>query len=201
MIPGIMASRPIKVAAYSGWNPSDKGLNITLSSENFVANGGNVRNGVRAVSGKSSGKWYFEALMSDGGAGGSVYHLGISTTSEPVDVDAPWVGHTEYGWGFTESGLFRHNGAASPSGLGAATSSAHVINVALDLNIGKVWFGRAGVSAGDPGEGTDPAFSNVAGTVHPAAWIGYSLASGNIRTDPSAHEYQPPEGFTAGWPG
>lgn len=51
------------------WNPSDKGASITLSNNNLTATGFTTANHlVRATEGKTSGKWYFEYVVSGSGA-------------------------------------------------------------------------------------------------------------------------------------
>lgn len=181
--------------SWSGWNPSDKGVGITLSNDDFRAAGGPTAYCVRAVTGKTSGKYYFEFVADDLGAVGSAYGVGVSRSSESVN---GFLGDTAFGWGLYESGFLYNSGSSTPSGLGAAPTGAQVHGVAVDLDAGQIWFSRGGVWIGSPEAGSGSSYNTLSGMVFPTAWLGSTIV--DIRTDPSDFSFSSPSGFTSGWP-
>lgn len=56
---------PPVLPSFTTWNPADKDALCTLSSDNLTASqfGGGTYSGVRAIAGKSAGKFHFELLF------------------------------------------------------------------------------------------------------------------------------------------
>lgn len=149
-------------AVYATWNPSDKGTNITLSNGNLTdtASGAGA---VRATIGKATGKWYWEITV-DSGTGQSLH--GIANASATL---AGFLGGDGNGWSyFNATGNYANNGAFS--GSADTWTTGDKIMVALDMDNGKVFFGKNGVwqSSGNPATGANPAFSGLTGTLYPA---------------------------------
>jgi hypothetical protein len=148
------------------WNPSDKNAGVTLSDGNLSATASSWV-AARATTSKSTGKWYFEVTVSSG-ATGAIGYVGWGSASAALDNA---LGIDVYGWGWGNSaGPYKgHNGTFT--GYGTAPAATNVIMVALDLDAGKIWWGKNGTwfgsPAGDPGAGTNAAYSGVSGTLFP----------------------------------
>lgn len=190
-------------AASSGvtWNPGDTATKVTLSGANLVASrlGDTTQSfaSVRATTGKTAGKWYFEVVIGAGGV--PLYTLiGVAKSSAAL---TNFVGSDANGWGYyADTGQkYTNNVVAS---FGASYVNGDVLGIALDMTAGKVWFAKNNTwqASGNPAAGTGEAFSGIAGTIFPMA----SLYNGNRATDSatgrfktSAFSYTPPAGFSA----
>src|ERR1039458_9310106 len=60
------------------WNPSDKGSNITLSNGNRTATGATAWNSVRGTTSSSTGKLYFETVVT---ATDTAWIVGLGTSA------------------------------------------------------------------------------------------------------------------------
>lgn len=184
---------------YSGWNPSDKDANTTLSEENFLAtSGANFAQLVRSSAGKTTGKWYVEFVLGISTTGVGVIAVGVANASASL---AQFIGQNANGWAYWgQTARKWHNNSFSSYGTGYLNND--VVGMAVDIDANSVWWARSNnwQSSGNPGAGTGAAFTNLSGTIHLAASCWATPNSVLIRTDPSTHEYSPPAGFTAGWP-
>jgi hypothetical protein len=73
--------------------------------------------------------------------------------------------------------------------------------IALDVDAGKLWFGRNGTwfGAGDPETGAYPAFDDLKGTIFPALSSkhgGRGTAILHVRVTSDSWTYAPPRGFS-----
>jgi hypothetical protein len=184
------------------WNLADKSTLIGLSNGDLTAthSGTDVNSWatVRATNGKTSGKWYFECIsdfIESEGAG-----VGIATADAILE---SILGVDPYGYGFFANATIVHDGANSP--FGDPWSAADVICVAVDLDLGMIWFRRgieAWMGAGDPEAGTSPAFNvTISGSTIPyvpAASLLYEDTNINGRFTAStlSYPYNVPAGFT-----
>jgi hypothetical protein len=191
------------------WNHDDRSTRITISNKdstrvNLVAenNSGNNWGSVRATLGVTEGKWYFEIVAEDFKRSGPRGTVGVATSSAALD---NFSGSSDQGWGFYWSGTSTarkyHNN--SYSSLGTVPDN-DVVQVALDMDAGKIWFGQNGtwLGSGDPETGANPAYSNVSGTVYPicsiyalSCWIRASFRAEDYGSN--AWEYEPPDGYSA----
>lgn len=166
-------------------NPSDKAASVTLSGSNMIATvAASNQGGVRATSGKSSGKWYWEVTI--GGASAS-HSVGISNSSETLSGE---VGNSVNGWGYRFDAVKLHGTAAY---YGAGFSVGDVIGIALDLDSGTIEFFKNGVSQG-------VAFTGVSGTVYPAVFLTYNAAfstSATFNFGATSFSYSAPTGFSS----
>ena len=188
------------------WNPSDKDSNISLSGGDLTAScptTSGVSPLVRATTGRSSGKYYFEVVITgnnscdaglcdSGRALSSVNPLGFDTGSADL-----------HAWGLIPSGstLYNaHNGSLTSRGSITYTDG-DVIGVAIDFGAQKIWFAynNTWVASGNPGAGTNPAYSgsDITGTLYPAVTMGGGTAATSVAhfTDAS-FTYSKPSGFS-----
>ena len=147
----------------------------------------------RGFTGKSAGKYYFEAVYKAVGAAASA-GVGVGTTGASLAV---YPGATAAAAGYESNGT---KAKGSPSAYGSSWDVAgSVIGVALDMDAKKVWFSLNNVwqASGDPVAGTGEAFASLGGTLYP---IGGCTAIGSIlaiHTKAPAFVYAPPTGYSA----
>lgn len=169
--------------SYATWNPADKGASFALSSGNLVNTTSNVAGQVRGTIGKSSGKWYWEFVLS-GSITGNV--TGVSKTTSSVNTAT---GNDTSSWGYNNNGLLYTN--SSGSAYGSSSVAGDVIGVALDMNAGTLVFYKNGVSMG-------VAATGLSGTLYPSSGMrnGGSgvVVTANFGATPFA--YPAPTGFT-----
>ncbi len=143
------------------WNPDDADPNIVLSNLDLTASGTESRS-VRATSGRSDGKWYWEYKIDSG----DDFSLGVGTLDAPLNT---FVGADENSWGISSvgSGDIRTNAATFPTGVDFGIGD--IINVAIDTGADRVWFGvnNVWIGGGDPATNLNPAFENVTGKLFP----------------------------------
>jgi hypothetical protein len=201
LLPAFLHGRqPPVVVTYATWNPSDKSSSVSLSGGNLVAaNTSFSAGGVRGTLGKSSGKWYCELLIGGEQTGVTNREFGVTTTATAVG-GIP--GIDDQGWGYRAgNGTYIRNG--SETGSVSTSDVGARIMMALDLNAGKIWWGRNGTwfGSGDPAAGTNAAFSSVSGTLYPhwyTSSAGFGGINATINFGASAFAYTVPTGFS-GW--
>ena len=192
----------LPVPPYATWNASDKDVDVTLSNGNLTATiASTVTGGVRATTGKSSGKYYFEVTMPTWGNPNSGPGIALATTPFPwpnTNITVAYV---------TKNGPININGA----GVGTIGSSAggEVISIAVDLDAKKIWFRKSPAGNWDNNVSHNPAtgaggFSiatNMSGVVFPAMdFVGPTAETAIANFGASAFVGAVPSGFTAGWP-
>lgn len=181
--------------SYTTLNPADMASDVTLSGGNLIADFGVASwQAVRAIAPKSAGKFYFEVKVLAVGAstarGAGILQAGHTLTG--------YIGSQATGWGHLSDG-YRTNSGYTIYG-DAWESQNDVLMVAVDLDAGKIWFGKNGtwIASGNPAAGANAAFTNVSGTVYPAVCAKNENARLGLNFGASAFAYSPPSGFT-GW--
>ena len=174
---------------YCVWNPIDSTGSNTLTNGNLDCSG--AQRGNRGTIAVTSGKYYYETVISSFGVGGD---FGWSKSDEPCPTTDP--GATSYGWSIHTSGLKRHNGSTSAcisGGLGVGD----VIQFAIDVDAGKVWFGKNNIwgESGNPAAGTNAAFTNVTGPIAPAHGNGGSGITFSTNFGQRPFTFTPPTGY------
>ena len=174
---------------YCTWNPLTKG---TYTNGNLDSSNTTYQIGTGTI-GVSSGKWYWEVAKTDSGTTHTI--AGITPL---VYSTAEYLGLSANGYGlYFFNGNLIYNG--SSSGAYGAFSQNDILNVALDLDNGKVWFGKNGTwfNSGNPAAGTDALGTGLTGTWYP----GVSTASGTVTATLNAGQrpfaYTAPSGFKA----
>ncbi len=152
-------------------NQVDTGVYQTITEGNLIVGGTGSSTADQAKRGATfyvnSGKWYWEVRQTVGGS--SYGEVGIS-------VGSAGTGTPSANSGFSDGLMYQSIAgtlaatAAGYVGLGTVTttstgvsaiSSNQVINIALDMDNRKLWFGLDGTyfNSGDPANGTNPQFS------------------------------------------
>ncbi len=149
----------------------------------------------RANAGVSSGKYYWEVtVLLRAGTGLAV---GVSADDNATTI-AGFLGSTANAWamhGFNGDAL--NNSVASSYGTSFTTGD--VISIALDMDDGKVWFGKNGTwPTTDPTTGTGFAYDTLTGTVHPAISSEQSGTAFSSNHGQGSFSYPVPTGFLPG---
>jgi hypothetical protein len=185
---------------YATLNPVDKHANSAISNGNLTtvitSGGSSPRPLQRSTIFASSGKWYWEVTLS---AGSTISGFGVANNAALIS-DA--LGYNANGWGwYGHSGgpsLYHNNVGTS---YGTAWSVGDVGMVALDMDTGRIWFGRNGTwfASSDPATNTSPAYSNVTGSVSPTVsdYGSGSTETFNINFGQRPFAFSVPTGFKA----
>jgi hypothetical protein len=175
-------------------NPINKGSTVTLSNGNLdqvTASGG--WNSARASIAVASGKWYWEVTIT--GTSQLVMHgVDDNTYNVTTNPSSAYVGAYTNSWGVYASNGQKRNNTGSGTAYGSAFAQNDVMIVAMDMDSGKIWWGKNGTwfASGDPVAGTNAAYTNLSGyTLNPAT-------SGFDTTDSCTHNFgQRPFAYTA----
>ena len=181
---------------YCTLNPLDNG-GITLTNGNL--DWSRTSAGTRvcySTIGVSSGKWYFESSIV-GATSGVNWECGVATV---VTSNAIRPGTTATGWQVQTSGsttIVKQNNNTTTTIFTGTISSGDIFSVALDMDNGRIWFGRNGTwLEGSPSAGTGASFTNLSGTVEAFAG-GDGAVSGSINFGQRPFAYTAPSGFKA----
>jgi len=177
------------------WNPFDCASNLVFNTGNLSTNqDNNDWRGMFGTHSFSSGKWYWEAYQSANNAN-NAFPVAIQRASDGKN-PLMWSGSnaylgravSTYGYSYaiyTNAPTYsekRHNGSATNTNLSAGTST-DIYQLAIDLDNGKIWFGKNNTWAdsGNPSSGSNEAYSSIpAGTYVPASVTWNSSGSDNF---------------------
>ena len=142
------------------------------------------------------GRWYWEVLSPNLGDAADTATVGVVTPQHPVVRE---LGSSRYGWGWRGDCHILHGGSKTRYGK-AADKVDQVIMVALDMDAGKIWFGRNGnwLEIGSPDGGAHPTFHDIKGAVFPAFSSkhgGRGTATMCVHVTSDSWTYKPPNGF------
>lgn len=178
------------MASYATFNPADSGSNITFSSGNLIIakNTADAHRMARSTTSVSSGKYYWEVLISQIGGGGSPIFVGVAKSGATL---TNFLGQDANGWSYAADGLKYTNGANVA--YGATYTTGDRIGVALDVDAGTLTFYKNGVSQGT-------AFTGLGGTFYAAVSLYYgsgaSTVTGNFGF--TSFTYAVPSGYNVG---
>jgi hypothetical protein len=172
------------------WNPGDKASTVVLTSGNLdAANHSGSYAMVRATASKTSGKWYYEVkIVSLGNLGQTGWANASADLNNALGTDNNsvcnfFVGNVFYGGGSVGGGSI---------GSGAIND---IMQMAVDIGAGKVWFGRNNSWDGNPAAGTGGYSVPGIVTFFPA----FDAKDGEVLAQFTAasQTYSPPSGFMA----
>jgi hypothetical protein len=182
----------------TAWNPADL-ANVTLSGGNLIATA-SAAGGARAVSSKTSGKYYWEITVNTWANGSTGCGIALASASLPGISTSGVAG----GILFRDGSVYINGGSVGATGIGGRTSG-DVIGIALDFANQRVWF-RPNNTAWNGGSG-DPATNTGGYNTSALSGALFPLACFNIASDKqtanfgsSALSGTVPSGFTSGWP-
>ena len=188
---------------YPTWNPLDNGGGLDLSNGNLDAadTNNNHHRACRATQRiPNSGKWYFELSILNLD---NTIAFGIDT-SGAADPD---LGGSGRRYLLVNSGgnVQRYDGSAwtefsGQSGLGSGIGAGSVMQVAVDQDAGKLWFGVDNVwlgsstsAAGNPSNGTNPTLTGTYTDAFPV--VNCVNTKGAANFGQRSFVYTPPTGF------
>ena len=176
---------------YATLNPLQNG-GLTLSNGNLdVAKSASGWATTTGTIGISSGKYYFEYTAS---TAYDNHMIGVVTSDVTLST---YLGNYASGWGYQSNGNKVHADSFTGS-QPTANSGGDIIQVAVDMDAGKIWFGINGtyIGSGNPSNGANPAYSNLSGTVFPAVSHAGTL-NGSFNFGARDFSYTPPTNFVS----
>jgi hypothetical protein len=151
--------------------------------------------------GVSSGKWYFEATRTDASGAGNYIAFGVTNTTTALGTGVYGGNPTSTGananeWVLTDRAVACNNTTYTNlnSTLGNVAQN-DVIQICVDMDTKKIWFGKNNTFVGSPSAGTSETFSNLPTTITPLAYTNQGELSLNFGQRPFA--YTAPSGFKA----
>jgi|9_EtaG_2_1085328.scaffolds.fasta_scaffold32737_2 hypothetical protein len=146
---------------YATMNPSVPTSSLAFSNGNNTLTGSNASNygsNNPSTLGASAGKYYVEVKYKT--AGSNVYpSVGIAPASLAPTVN-PTGSVTDVCLVTMENNMY-YEGSNTGSYLGSTPSAGDIIQIALDLDNQKIFFGLNGTFVGNPATGSTPAFSGI----------------------------------------
>lgn len=186
-------------ANYAVLNPLNNPSSATVLDGNLKATGNSNYKVLPSTIQISSGKWYWEltALSPTRNA------VGIATyNSADLTTSGNFLGQSSTSWSMFVEGtnaIKKYNNGTATAFSPALTASANdIFMVAMDVDNGKIYFGKNGTWAdsSDPTTNTNPAFSGLTGPFFPAMSV-YDSTGAAINFGQRPFAYTPPTGFVA----
>jgi len=177
---------------YCTFNPLSKTAGtLVLSAANLKLADGLAVSRCNSTMQVSSGKWYFEVLLT---AAGTNTTVGIGQGN----ITDQYPGNDALSYAQTLEAATKINSNTQPA-YGVALTTGDIFQVAFDLDNNKLFFGKNGTWMGssDPVAGTNPVYTLTAGTYGPIArpYTTGAVIDANFGQRPFA--YTPPTGFKA----
>jgi len=182
-----------KPSNYTTLNPLTGAITLTNGNLDGNSTGGAWR-GATGTIGVSSGKWYWESTIQNTDSGNYYGEFGfIKTTDITGAITNP----------SAKNGIiyYARNGRKISGGTSVVTSSSgattgDVVQVAVDLDAGKIWFGvnNTWIDSGNPASGTNAAYTGLSGTYLPTIGV-YDSGKCSTNFGQKPFKYAPPAGF------
>ena len=182
---------------YATWNPSDKHANVALSNGDLTATDttGTVDAAVRSTQFKTTGKWYWEITLTDASVTASGINVATGDLGQVVgNPSSDGAGRNNGGHNYADSPFTRVLTEY------VTLSNGNVVNIAVDIDAGKLWYGKNGTWSylGDPATGANPAVTFAGGlSITPAVSVKVAEVVANFGA--SAFSGSVPAGFNEGW--
>jgi hypothetical protein len=179
-------------------NRLHKDSNTTLSNGNLQAAGSSATDyntNTQGTFAQSSGKWYYEAVCDSTGVSNGLSMIGWAVTTLRFS-DNPTGANSAVGYRPNKGDYIDFSGnnlTGKPT-----TSTGTVIQIAIDFDAGKIWFGSGGTyfESGDPSAGSNEARTFTAGT-ELAPVVRSLSATYTFNFGQRAFSYTVPTGFKA----
>ena len=179
---------------YAVLNPLDSTLTLINANLSWSAPS-NTELGSRGTIGVSSGKWYYEYKITSATANPFSLIGWASQSQNNNSVIATGTGPST--WAYYAYDFKTYNNGTASSVYGVTGSVNDIIMVALDLDNSRIYWGRNGTwfSSGNPATQTNPAYTNVSGTLFP--WIQEYNQTSSINFGQRPFSYSAPSGYVA----
>lgn len=173
---------------YATFDPLNKDANILLSGDDLIATANSTNwKGAIGTFALESGKPYFEITINNN----ANYVLGVSSI---IDSASTYLGFSSTGYGYVNQLSNKINNNISV-GVGVlANTPGDVIQVWINLDSGKIWWGLNGVPmAGDPIAGTGEMYGGLVGpkAIHASVFNVGTSCTLNSGQSPLAYPIQP----------
>jgi hypothetical protein len=172
---------------YATWNPLY--ANGTLSNGNLDVST-TTTNSTTGTIFASSGKWYWETTVTTS----NFNRIGIVNLAGAGQN----LGGTANSWAILHDGQVYTN--SSTAAYGPSYGVNDLISIALDIDAGKIWYGKNGtwMASGNPATGANPSQTFTAGqTMAPAVASGSGTCAYVLNAGQRAFAYTAPSGFKA----
>lgn len=166
------------ISGCATWNSNDSANNLKVSDNGLAVSrlSGTTYGSIRATTGKSAGKWYWEVTPS-----GSFQYVMVGVTDQATVLQDLFIGATGAGYAWNVSG-YGSNTGQQKSGVTSTTQYQSVINgglpndtymVAYNADTKQLWLGKNCAWAGgaNPGTGVGPLAWGFSNTTYPATSI------------------------------
>ena len=140
----------------------------------------------------STGKWYWENISTSGTQANTRFGI-VNRNGAGADL-----GGSANGWAYLGDGRVYNNGSTSSYGVTYTTND--ILMIALDLDAGKVWYGKNGtwMASGSPSTGANPSQTFTANQqMSPALASGTGTIVYAFNAGQRPFSYTPPTGFLA----
>ena len=177
-------------ANFATWNP------LVASTGNISSGNLNVSTTVSSATSTtlfpSTGKWYWETVSTSGTAANTRFGI-CNTSGAGADL-----GGSANGWAYLGDGRVYNNGSTTSYGVTYTTND--ILMIALDLDAGKVWYGKNGtwMASGSPSTGANPSQTFTANQLmSPAVASGTGTLVYALNCGQQPFTYTPPSGYLA----
>ena len=189
---------------YCTFNPIARSgiTNATLANGNLDISGtGGGYTGCLSTIAVNSGKWYYEFTVTN--APNNSTGGGIVSADSINQANGGNAGFGDCSGGYLRiGGVVYNNGSAIATGL-SSIGTNDILNVAFDLDAGKIWFGKNGTwdSSGNPAAGTGAVATFTPGGrsfyIFAQGFYSSGTWSGSLNTGARPFAYTAPSGFKA----
>lgn len=200
---GIIGVQPVGSDTNVLWNPADAASFLVVSADRTNVNfptathaPGQIDGAVRANRFRTTGKYYSEFSTQLSASATNDNWCGLTNSSLVLET-ADWENT-----GNPHTYVFTSTYSRSPLGLGISTGHAFTVGgfmmLAVDLDIGRVWFGQDGFwyLGGDPASGANPFYQGITPDSYALCGTsGFKDAFTYIHTEFSQFRSEPPTGF------
>ena len=174
-------------------NSVKKDGQTTLSNGNLQASGSQSSTyniNTQGTFAQSSGKWYYEVEFTSGSGSCAVGWTRTTLRSSDNPTTGGGIVYRPTNGDYVD--LAGNNPTTPPT-----TSTGTVIQVAIDLDAGKIWFGSGGTyfNSGDPSAGSNEAMTFTGGSELLAPAVRTMAATFNFNFGQRAFSYTAPTGF------
>lgn len=175
------------------WGAYNGSMGLTRGGWQHSSTNSAAEKGAVSAQPHSRGKWYYEVNV-DGTLAGNFSGVG---TIHPNNDIKPGERADTVLW--LDTGTLRKGGTGTAYGT-ALASSSDVLMVAMDADLGHIWFGRNGVwfGGGNPATGAYPSATGLVRPMLLATYVYSNLVNQLwVNAGQAAYAHAPPDGFLA----